>query len=771
MLYMYDRPRQSRCGSEKKKPAERRTESPDRGGRFLRLRPGRRDPAGRKEKMMRRTIILLLCLLLSLSLCACAGREAAKEGDTTQNVRPQTSDMGTDTESTTESAPAPMTDVEETAAEPDATEIIPEGALTEEEQAAALLAQCEQAGATETEFTCSQSLYDDLTSDQFRQLRMLLIKSGASGRIRYRESDRYILLEDLTFPRTPWAECDTEAAVKQAMLHFGEDQEEHFMLLCPEELANALQENSRLFNFAAQGGYQKISYYHNDGLIEVTEGVLFDEPYAVVEDAAQFAAAVEEFARRNLTSFYIVREQKYREQLREDKLSEQIMISGSMLEKYGGTISNSGVYHYTDVSYTTDPKMICYNEDDVTAAIRQMGAIGAAQFRLYLVGDLIEPLCEQNFQRLHKLEAEAGMSSARMAYSFSQTLREIQYSEAKIVADAVALGTTADAIAYVEEKVRSGETELTLFCSEKLYSELIGNLDNSFSIVHDGMTPIYDLLAQAGIYDYELTSSRASHAVTIRIKSLYPGAELVRAVNTGTEKQLSDRLQQTLKEARAIADSCKSADPLKTAAAIHDALCARTSYETVEEKSENDTAVGVLLNGKADCDGYADAFYLTGSLAGLHVRYQHGKGVNSGFYGFLDSTTHMWNLLELDGSWRMVDVTWDDSAEEPQYTWFNLGRDRASRSHRWNEEMTVKLLEATDLAARPENEYAVRKAAELETAVKQAFSQKQTTFSLIFDSETYVARQEALDLVKKQYSGSFSYSWNEEMRMLRLILQ
>ena len=648
--------------------------------------------------------------------------------------------------------------------------IVPEGALTTEEEVLALLEEARQAGAGETEFTCSSALYDALAADEFSLLQLLLLKSGMDGNIWYSSPAYRVSLHGITYSDVPWAECLSETAVKEAVMQFGAQQAEAFTLICPEELAASLQESGKLYNFGGQGGYQRLRCAVRKNRIEVSECVPFDEPWAVVEDAAQFAAAVERFAAEKRESFYIVREQKYLEQLQEDELGAKLMLAASMLESYSSTAGRGGIYHYSGVEYTGDPKVVCYTEEDVVSAIRQMGALGASAFRLYLVGDLIEPLSEDSFLRLHDLEAEAGMSTARMAYSFSTTLRELQYSEAKIVADAVALDSLAGAIACVEDKVRSGETELTLFCSEALYGDLIGSLDNRFTIGRDGMTRIYDLISQAGIYDYELTSSRASHAITVGIKSLYPGTEITLALENGTEKALGARLGQTLAAARDMADACAAASPLDTARNIHDALCDGVVYETREGTTENDTAVGALLNGLADCDGYSDAFRLVGTLAGLNVRMQHGNGINTGFYGFLDAATHMWNLVELDGTWRMVDVTWDDAGDGIRYSWFNLGLDRAARSHRWNEDMTVPLLAGTDLSVRPENEFSVTSAAETEEAVKTALAQGYPVFFLIFDAEGYEGRQDAMDQMRAQYGEPYRYSWNEEMRMLEIEL-
>jgi hypothetical protein len=38
----------------------------------------------------------------------------------------------------------------------------------------------------------------------------------------------------------------------------------------------------------------------------------------------------------------------------------------------------------------------------------------------------------------------------------------------------------------------------------------------------------------------------------------------------------------------------------------------------------------------------------------------------------LVTSSHMWNLLKLDGSWRVVDVCWADGENGIDYTWFTL---------------------------------------------------------------------------------------------------
>ena len=61
---------------------------------------------------------------------------------------------------------------------------------------------------------------------------------------------------------------------------------------------------------------------------------------------------------------------------------------------------------------------------------------------------------------------------------------------------------------------------------------------------------------------------------------------------------------------------------------LHDLLCDRITYYTDDTPhDENDCAVGALLNGLADCDGYADAFCLCATLSGLQAQFQHGDSL------------------------------------------------------------------------------------------------------------------------------------------------
>ncbi len=648
-----------------------------------------------------------------------------------------------------------------------------EDSISNEQELLDFLAKQKKDGVEDFEFTCDKAFFDRLMADSGSLLSILEIKAGiGDARVRYSEQTCLIRMSRVKYSDAPWAECRSEkdAGLAVQKILRAQPTPTGFHLLCSPELAQSLANNANLRNYAAQAGYSLQFQYYTSGVIEARDPKPLSLPYAPAEDAAQFNAAIEAFAEQELDEFTIVFSPAFYQKLVEDEEQRNLLHAASMLDRYSySSESIPGMLHYYRVSYTQDPCLVCRSEEDVIAAIARMGSLGIRNFRLYLASEeLREQLMDTPLAYLHGLEAKGGMTSASI-YHNNNT---IYYQEAKIVSDAVSLASVEEAAAYLEAQADAGAAEITLFCSPELYEKLLGKLGEP-AISRDGMDPIYDLVAQAGIFDYELSANRATGAIILSVKAYYPGREILRAVANGTEAELPERLQETLEAAQKLAEACKSEDPLETARKIHDALCSGVVYTDDEETDEDDTAIGALLNGEANCDGYSDAFYLVGTLAGLEVRYQHGDSrvKGAGVVTFGDTVTHMWNLLLIDGSWRMVDVTWDDDeGHDPDYTWFNLGHDRASRSHVWNEEMTVELLAETDLSARPENEFSVRSAREMEAAVDEALQKGYQSFSLIFDGEGYADYEAALERISRSVSGSYQYAWGEELRQLRIYL-
>ncbi len=193
-----------------------------------------------------------------------------------------------------------------------------------------------------------------------------------------------------------------------------------------------------------------------------------------------------------------------------------------------------------------------------------------------------------------------------------------------------------------------------------------------------------------------------SYAFTLQAETYSPGWKIYHSVRLGRpESALTLRERETLRAAREMVSAAGRGSPMEIERRLHDALCARVTYSLNGHETEKQTAVGALLNGEAVCEGYADAFYLLCSLAGIPARYQGYdiRGERGGEDG------HIWNLVQIGGAWVMVDTTWDDSEEYPVvYHYFNAGKDRARVTHIWRDDsVRVPWIETTREALQPQD--------------------------------------------------------------------
>ncbi len=169
----------------------------------------------------------------------------------------------------------------------------------------------------------------------------------------------------------------------------------------------------------------------------------------------------------------------------------------------------------------------------------------------------------------------------------------------------------------------------------------------------------------------------------------YPGDRIVDAYFSGdssklnsAEKTAMNKAVQMVNEAKA-----KAANNFELEVLLHDALCDMITYDdrTREISDPNDlprnlTVIGALLDGKANCQGYSDAFYTLASIAGFTV---------SRMSVYSASDLHMTNTIHLNGRWYVVDLTYDDTNnDERNYRLFNAGVDLI-REYTWDAEKEI----------------------------------------------------------------------------------
>lgn len=114
-------------------------------------------------------------------------------------------------------------------------------------------------------------------------------------------------------------------------------------------------------------------------------------------------------------------------------------------------------------------------------------------------------------------------------------------------------------------------------------------------------------------------------------------------------------LAQFYESAKAMKAATAGMSDYQKASYIHDAIRNRLTYEVSEQRQ---LAVDAWASGKTACYGYAGLFYLLGTYCGLQVDPVVGMTLDS---------YHAWDTVMIDGIKKIIDVTWDDTAETSAY--------------------------------------------------------------------------------------------------------
>lgn len=113
-------------------------------------------------------------------------------------------------------------------------------------------------------------------------------------------------------------------------------------------------------------------------------------------------------------------------------------------------------------------------------------------------------------------------------------------------------------------------------------------------------------------------------------------------------KRMRNRLEKELKEIDKYVDMTRMSDE-EIALAVHDYIANGTMYDRSFNGSHIYDLYGALVNHKAVCQGYAEAYQYAMRSYGIPTSV-----VTS------DDACHAWNIVKIRGKWYHVDVTWDD---------------------------------------------------------------------------------------------------------------
>jgi len=333
----------------------------------------------------------------------------------------------------------------------------------------------------------------------------------------------------------------------------------------------------------------------------------------------------------------------------------------------------------------------CSTPEEFVQYLRQTGEEASnyyVSFKAPCTPELMAQLKADDETLLHQLELEAGMVEPHYGYGSE---KYIEYRNAVFCFDVPHLTSEEDYELMLEQALQTQPKDLYFTYDPSLS----GFIENQKSLIGNWFETTVNESYDIGVYSF--TTTTWTGIEQMQITSYAEGAVIARAYETGDTSQLSSSEREAYDRAVSIIQGLTSTDDYGKAKEIHDIICSITSYDYEKDSSNRHDARGVLVDGFAVCDGYADAYYLLCRMAGLDVRKVSGWiGENPAvmFDASLnpvdtENNHHAWNLIQLGGKWLMVDVTWDDTTETDAY--FLVGKQEAiSQGRNWNESLITR---------------------------------------------------------------------------------
>lgn len=132
----------------------------------------------------------------------------------------------------------------------------------------------------------------------------------------------------------------------------------------------------------------------------------------------------------------------------------------------------------------------------------------------------------------------------------------------------------------------------------------------------------------------------------------------------------------------ALADMWELGSDIERVKYAHDYLTNRVSYV---RNDLDQTAYSGFVWGQTVCTGYAKCFAYMMHRMGIPCTVVLGQA----------GENHAWNLLELDGEYYMMDVTWDDPVGNPAdtyyYDYFNITDSQIAKDHTRSGNLEISL--------------------------------------------------------------------------------
>ena len=203
------------------------------------------------------------------------------------------------------------------------------------------------------------------------------------------------------------------------------------------------------------------------------------------------------------------------------------------------------------------------------------------------------------------------------------------------------IGSKAQLVRYIESERRKGHTTFHIVLTNDLK---VGNEANR--------TPFAELVCVPWCTKANVVFSDGINTyMTYEIRE-YPGTRVANAYLSGNTINLTYEECELYNKAVEIAvEAQKYSNPVDKEWYIYNEIRRRTKFQS----HSNENAIGALIIGFTNCQGYSDAFYMLGRMCGLDVMRISGKVLNK--YGEWEG--HQWNVITFDNgnTYYHVDVS------------------------------------------------------------------------------------------------------------------
>lgn len=144
---------------------------------------------------------------------------------------------------------------------------------------------------------------------------------------------------------------------------------------------------------------------------------------------------------------------------------------------------------------------------------------------------------------------------------------------------------------------------------------------------------------------------------------------------TGAELQAAmDKFEEVTQEILAGIDA--GMDDYERELYVHDQITYRIKYDMTNPNCHN--AYGGLVEGRAVCDGYSEAFGYLLQRLGIQTFQVLGSGINPNNG---KAENHSWTYVRIKGRYYHVDTTWNSQKDEVFHMYFNQSDDVMFEDH------------------------------------------------------------------------------------------